>query len=482
MPTVDSSIIQKNTKFRAAYTDRTFNDKMYGLVRKDGVLAGLQVSRLNSTELQISAGAFIQQGLIVEILDAVTISVPAFALPWTIYGYSEDSQNESPVSVAVAASGSEPAGVVVFATTEDGDIFENVHQLSISTIRQELDDLEAEFRPRQNMLTNGGFELQNALKGSSFIYAGPCVDGWEADNLSGLGLGSRVDLDTDPDESMAGGACLKLTSQSYEDAGSTLPDGTEVPAAVYSSARIWQAIPNYKEYLGRTLTLSVFLRLPEGHDDQLHDLEIAFYGSNLGNPGFSDTPVDKVSYVIPSYTLTQSWQQFTVTGLIENVNQGLEAYPLPAFPGIAVHIAYVNSEPSGSDITEDKVLIDQAMLYLGDIANPVFFPVPREEDWLAAEGLFEGTLLDFAKAGMSTDLAYVLQHHGLFRSKKRSIPSIGVAGISVSEEGAAFSVNSQANYDKIFEATSLEEYKLMVQKLITGYRPGRVQATVRAQD
>jgi len=332
------------------------------------------------------------------------------------------------------------------------------------------------------MLVNAGFELENTLKGSAFVFDGPCVDGWQAENLSGKGSGSRVDLILDPTQAMAGGACLQLTSESYEDPGATLPDGSSYPAGVYSSARIFQSIPGYQEFLNRMLTLSVFLRLPPGQTDQLHDLEIAFYGSDLGGPGFSDTPVDKVSCVIPAYTLTQSWQQFTVSGQIVNVNAGLAGYPLPAFPGIAARIAYVNSEPDGSLITTDKVLIDQAMLYLGEVVNPVFFPVPRDQDWLAAEGLFEGTLLDQAHTGMATDLAYLLRLHRLFRSKKRSIPSIGVASLVVSEEGSAFSVNSQANYDKIFEATSLEEYRLTVQKLISGYRPGRVQATVRAQD
>lgn len=481
MPQVDPSIIQKNTKFRAAYTDKTFNDKVYGLVRRDGVLAGLQVSRLNSTQLAVTAGAFLQLGLIVEILDEVVLPVPVFAFPWTIYAYSEDSQNESPVSIAVAQSGSQPAGVVILATTQDGNLFDMVHQLSIDSIRNELDGLEAEFRPRQNMLTNAGFELDNPLKGDVFLFDGPCVDGWQAENLSGKGPGSRVDLALDPTAAMAGGACLQLTSQSYEDPGASLPDGSTYPAGVYSSARIFQSIPSYREFVNRTLTMSVFLRLPAGHADQLHDLELAFYGADLGGPGFSDTPVDKVSYVIPAYTLTQSWQQFTVSGKIVNLNKGLAAYPLPAFPGIAVRIGYVNSEPDASPITTDKVLIDQCMLYLGEVVDPVFFPVPRDLDWLMAEGLFEGTLLDEARPGMSTDLAYVLGLHKSFRTKKRSIPSVGVAGISVSEEGAAFSVNSQANYDKIFEATSLDEYRLLVQKLFSGYRPGRVQATIRAQ-
>src|SRR5579872_5682376 len=132
---VDPSIIQKNTQFRAAYTDKTFNDKMYGLVRRDGVLAGLQVSRLNNTQILVTAGAFIQQGLIVEILDEVKLPVPAFPFPWSVYGYSEDSQNTSPVSIAVAQQGLEPAGVVILGTTQDGNLYDMVHQLSIDSLR-----------------------------------------------------------------------------------------------------------------------------------------------------------------------------------------------------------------------------------------------------------------------------------------------------------------------------------------------------------
>lgn len=481
MPQVDPANIEKNVKFRAAYTDRTFNDKMDGLVRRDGVLAGLQVSAFSSTELKVTAGAFLQEGLIVEMTSDLIMDTPVVALPWTVYGYSDDSENSSPVTIAVATSGSEPAGSVILATSEGGELFEMSHQLSIKAIREELDLLEADPKPRINLLTNPGFELIHPKKGIVFTMQGPCMDGWTAENLSNTGGSSQVEVTVDPDETRQGGAAALLTSESYSDPGGTNPDGTTYPAAVYSTASIWQSLDGYEEYIGKDLTLAVWLKLRDSHAEQLHDMEISIYGSSIGGPGFSDTPVDKASYVIPSYTLTHSWQLFKVTAKIENLNAGLAAYPLPAFPGISIRVAYVNSEPDGSSITTDEVLIDEAMLYLGDVSDPSFSPVPREQDWLAAESLFEAATLEEIRTGASTDLEYVMGVGGRFRTKKQGVPTVSYELLEVTQEGSPESLNSEADYDKLVEAPSSEEYRLRVSKLIAGYRPSRVKAVIRAQ-
>lgn len=480
MGQIDTASIKKNTKFSAAYTSKTFNDKMDGLVRRDGVLAGLQVSRFSSTKIRITAGAFIQKGLIVEMTAEYLLDAPGFALPWSVYIYSDDSQETSPVTIGVATSGTEPAGVVVLATTEDGITYVMPTQVSVLSMRTDLDAIQADKRSKINLLVNPGFELVNPLKGSLFIMQGPCVDGWQAENLTNRSANSKASLVTTAGETRGGGA-LKLESEAYADAGAVLPDGSSYPAGVYSSARIWQLIDGYEDLVGRDLTLSVFLRLPTGHAAQLHDLEIAFYGSSLGSPGFSDTPVDKVSYVIPSYTLSQEWQQFTVRGKIVNLNKGLVAVPLPAFPGISVRVAFVNSEPVASPVTIDKVEIDDCMLYLGDITDPAFSPVQPALDWLRAEELFEGHTLDDLFEGGSTDLEYIMGVSRPFRSKKASTPSIGMDVTVVNEDGAALGVNSQASYDKIVTATSREEFRLRVSKLRAAYRPSRVKTVIRAQ-
>lgn len=480
MGQVDTANIKKNTKFNAAYTSKTFNDKMDGLVRRNGVLAGLQVSRFSSTKLKVTPGAFIQAGLIVEMSAEYLLDSPGFAFPWTVYGYSDDSQDTSPVTIGVVTTGSEPAGVVVLATSDDGLTFVMPTQISILSMREDIDALQVDKRSKINLLVNPGFELVNPLKGTAFIMQGPCVDGWTAENLTNRAPNSKVELVATAGETR-GGETLKMTSESYADAGASLPDGSSYPAGVYSSARIWQSIDGYEDLVGRDLTLSVFLRLPPGQTDQLHDLEISIYGSSLGGPGFSDTPVDKLSYVIPSYTLAQEWQQFTIRGKIVNLNKGLVGYPLPAFPGISIRVAYVNSEPVGSPITTDKVEIDDCMLYLGDVTDPAFSPVQPAIDWLRAEELFEGHVLDELFEGGSSDLEYLMGASRQFRSKKQSTPSIGIDEVVVSEDGAALGVNSQASYDKIVAATSREEFRLRVSKLRAGYRPSRIKTVVRAQ-
>lgn len=481
MPQVPTINIEKNVRFNKSYTAKTFNRKMYGFYRRDGILEGLAVSKISPSLLEVAIGAFMQTGIIVELLAEFQLPVPGLAFPWTAYAYTDDELNYSPVTIAIATTGTEPAGVVVLATSDDGDTWVAEQPISIKGIDQRITDLESQQLLRNNLLVNAGFELQNVLKGAAFLMPGPCVDGWSADNLTDKAAGSRVDLVTDLTQTRRGGACLKLTSEAYADPGASLPDGSSYPAGVYSSARIWQAIDGYEEMLGEDMTLSIWLRLPVGQANQLHDIEIALYGSSLGAPGFSDTPVDKLDYVIPAFTLTQNWQQFTLRGKIVNLNTGLAAVPLPAVPGLAVRVAYIHVDPVGTPVSTDKVLVDDCMLYQGNVETPVFFPLLREVDWVQAEGLFEGSQIDRVMLGSSSDILFALGEGETFRTKKRSVPTVSYDVLVVSEEGSGLDVNNESSYDKILEATSLEDYRLQVSKLVGGYRPTRIQTTIRAQ-
>jgi hypothetical protein len=482
MPQVPVIDVGKHTSYDAAYTDTTFNTDREELVRISGVLEGLQVSKiLPANIIQVTAGAWIQNGLIIELTDDFEFPVPLVAFPWTVYGLSDDSVPTSPTTVDVTTTSLVPVGAVPLASSPDGVNWTMVHQLSIKSIRQDLDLLEVESRQRFNLLCNGGFELIQPSKPTTFIFPGPVLDGWRADNLSDLAPASKVLLVTDPTQVQVGGGALELDSESWNDPGGFNPDGSPRTAAVVSDARIWQSIDGYESLLGVDCTFLVSLRLPTGQPAQLGDIEIAFYGSSLGTPGWSDTPVDKVSLVIPSGTLTSVWQTFMVSGQINNLNAGLVAAPLPAFPGISVRVAYVNTEPAGSPIVTDKVLIDSAMFFTGIVPGPVFFPIMRALDWEMAERTYESQTVETVGPGGATDTEYVLAKKTPFRTKKQGIPSLSYQSLVVNEEGSAFTVNNQAAYAKIFVAESTDEFRALVSKLIGGFRPTRMVALVRAQ-
>src|SRR3990172_3610872 len=216
MPQVPTANILKNVKFAAAYTSLTFNRKNDAFYRISGVLDGMQVSRVNPTDINV---------------------------------------------------------------------------------------IENERKVRTNLICNAGFELIHAAKPSLFIFPGPAMECWQADNLTDKAAGSKVEIITDPAQTVRGGAAVKLTSQSYFDPGGVQPDLTTLPAAIRSNARIFQPIDGYKELVGEPLTLAVGLRLPPASLVQVHDLQISIYGSSLGTPGFSDTPVDKARLVIPAGSL-----------------------------------------------------------------------------------------------------------------------------------------------------------------------------------
>jgi len=480
MATVPTGDRTKNVKFAAAYTSLTFNLAKDAFYRRNGVLDGMEVSGLGPTQIEIKSGAFIQRGIVVDLLVDFVIPAPVFAFPWVVYAHTDDEVATSPVDIAVAEEGSEPAGVVILSRTEDGDTWENVKEISIKSLREDIDDLENERKVRFNLLCNAGFELFNPAKGDAFVFPGPSLDCWNADNLSDKAPGSRLDLISDSQVLRGGGGAL-LTSESYEDPGGLQPDGSTRPARVVSNARIWQTLENYREFLGEELTLGVSLRLPTGHPDQLHDIEISFYGANLGTVGFSDTPVDKVHFIIPNATLTQNWQKFFVSGVISNLNTGLAAVPLAAAPGISVRIAFINVEPSGFPTAVDKVLIDDVMLYQGSIDDPVFFPTHPAQDWKRAETHFEAQAAELVQMGGSTDTEYKLGQRIPFRTRKMNIPTVSFEDLEVTEEGSPFSLNSEASYDKLVLAETSEEYLAQVSKPIAGFRPYRVKTLMRAQ-
>jgi len=483
MAQVPTSEIEKITEFKAAYTSKTFNKKNFAFYRIDGVLEGMDVSEANPTQLRITAGAFIQRGIVIELLTDFLVDQPGFGFPWTIYADTGDEASSTPTFIAVAPSGSEPTGVVILGTTEDGDTFVLPKKISIKEICNTIQDLENTQRVRRNFLCNAGFELINPFKGLSFVFPGPVMDCWEADNLTDKASGSVLAVTTDPLQTLRGGAAILLESEKYLDPGGLQPDLTSLPARVRSNARIYQSVEGYQDLVGEPLTFACSLRLPPGHAAQLHDLEISIYGSAIGTPGFSDTPVDKFSFVIPAATLSQNYQRFFVQGTIVNLNAGVVTVPLPALPGITARVAFINSEPDTFPVGEiDKVLIDDCVLYQGAIDNPSFFPIPAAVDWLRAESTFEAQNFEKAELGMSTDLDYLLAGKVPFSSKKRGIPTVSTDGLVVNEDGSAFATNSSGSYTPGFMATGRNEYRGRVAKLIAGFRPARVETVVRAQN
>ncbi len=483
MPQVPTSQIDKVTKFQAAYTSLTFNKKNFAFYRIDGVLEGMDIVDGGAGLLKATAGAFIQQGIIVELLSDFSFPEPVFAFPWTVYAMTDDEVSSSPTTIDVAQSGSEPAGVIILATTDDGVTFVIPKKISIKEICAKIQTLENERKIRRNFLCNAGFELVNPFKGTIFIFPGPSVDCWQADNLTDKAPGSKVELTTVSTETLRGGASLKMTSEKYLDPGGLQPDGSTLPARVRSNARIYQPIEGHPCLIGEPLTFACSLRLPPSHGEQLHDLEIAIYGSSIGTPGFSDTPVDKFSFVIPAHTLSQAYQQFFVHGTIVNLNVGVAAVPLPAMPGITVRIAYINSEPDTFPVGEiDRVLVDDCVLYMGTVENPQFFPIPAAVDWLRAESQFEAMNVELIQFGMSTDLEYRLGAKIPFSSKKRGLPTVSIEDLFVTDDGSALATNSEADYSKVFMSTSRNEHRALVTKLITGFRPARISTLLRAQN
>lgn len=482
MPQVPTPQIDKNVKFQAAYTSLTFNKKNLGFYRMDGVLEGMDVSSFSPTAILVTLGAFIQRGIIVELLSNFVFNKPGFALPWAVYANTDDEFLASPTTIDVAPIGSLPVGVVVLATTEDGDTWVLPKKISIKEIVGRLDSMENERKVRTTFLCNGGFELLQIAKGLDFQMPGPVMDGWQADNLSDKAPGSRIDIITDPLQTLRGGAGILLTSENYLDPGGPAPIGPPLPPRVLGNARIYQFIPHYKDLIGETLTFAVSLRLPPGHPSQLHDLEIAVYGSSLGGPGWSDTPVDKFDLVIPAASLSQNWQKFWVHATINNLNTGVAAAPLPAFPGISVRVAYIDSQPAAFPTgVIDKVLIDDAMLYMGTVENPVFFPLTPALDWLMAERLFEAEEFEMNTLGQSTDIEYLQGGTRNFKSKKGTPPSMSHDAIVVAEDGSALATNVEAGYLKLLGAVGRDEYLFRVAKAIGGFRPARLRALVRSQ-
>jgi hypothetical protein len=483
MPLVPVVQIDKNVKFQAAYTSLTFNRKNLAFYRIDGVLDGMDVSAFGATQLRVTLGAFIIRGIIVELLSDFIFTKPGFGFPWTVYAYTDDEVLTSPTTIAVAPSGSEPAGVVIVGTTEDGDTWVLPKKISIKHLVGDIIEIENERKVRRNYLCNAGFELLQVAKGITFIFPGAAMDGWQADNLTDKAPGSGLEIVTDSAQTLRGGAALLMKSEEYLDPGGVQPDLTVLPPRVRSNARIYQQIEGYRELIGEPMTLGVSLRLPPGHLMQLHDLEVSFYGSSIGTPGFSDTVVDKFSFVIPMATLTQNYQRFWVHGAINNLNTGVAAAPLPAMPGITVRIAYINSEPDSFPVgAVDKVLIDDVMFYMGTIDDPVFFPVQRAVDWLQAEHFFEAQNHELLQLAMSTDIEYRLGEKVPFTSKKKGLPTVSIEDIVVNEDGSAFATNSEAAYSKVFMSTGQNEYRGIVTKNIGGFRPARVNTLVRAQN
>jgi hypothetical protein len=482
MPQVPTSQVEKNVKFQAAYTSLTFNKKNFAFYRIDGVLEGMDIVPGGAGLLKATAGAFIQRGIIVELLTEFSFAVPAFAFPWTIYATTDDEVPASPTTIDVAPSGSEPAGVVILATTEDGDTFDLPKKISIKELCLKIEDLENERKIRRNFLCNAGFELLNPFKGTDFIFPGSAMDCWQADNLSDKAPGSKLSVIADSVQTVRGGAAVQMDSEAYLDPGGVQPDLSVLPARVRSNARIYQSIEGYECLIGEPITIAVSLRLPPGQTEQLHDLEVAVYGSSIGTPGFSDGPVDKFSLVIPNHTLSQNYQLFFVQGTITNLNDGVAAIPLPAFPGISMRIAYIDSAPDTFPVGAiDKVLIDDCMLYMGTVDLPEFFPIPRAVDWARAEYTFEAGNLELLQLGMSTDLEYRLGQSQPWSTKKKGLPTISFDELEVTEDGSPFSQNDEASYSKIFLATDRNQWRAMVTKLIGGFRPSRMKTVVRAQ-
>lgn len=482
MPQVPTGNIQKSVKFAAAYTSSTFNKKNDAFYRMSGVLDGMQLFLVGGGNIQVTPGAFIQQGIIVDLTADFLVPVPGGPLPWTIYAVTDDEVGNSPTNIAAVTSGLEPPGVVIIGTTADGVNFVLPRQISIKGLRRDMDSVLDQAKVRTQLLCNAGFELVNPDLVAPFTFPGQVMDGWRADNLSDKAPNSKVELITDPLQTLQGGVAVKLTSQSYNDPGGVNPDASIRPAAVRSNARIWQALEGYRELVGQKLTIAVSLRLPTGSPGQLHDLELAIYGSSIGTPGFSDTPVDKVSVIIPTATLTTTaWKKFFITAVITNLNTGVASPAYPAFPGISFRVGYVNTEPAGFPITQDSVLIDDAMVYQGDIEDPAFFTRVRAVDWLHAEESFEAQTYELCQLGQSTDLEYRLGGRYSFRTRKARVPTIGYSAPVVNEDGAALSVNNQAAYGKLFVADEVGGYKGVVSKLIGGFRPARLNAKMRAQ-
>lgn len=477
MPQVPTGDISKSVKFQAAYTSLTFNSAKDAFYRISGVLDGMKVSSIGSSQVEIKAGAFIQAGIVVDLAVDFLIPFPALPFPWSAIAVTDDEVPNSPTTISIVETASVPVGVIVLATTDDGVTWVQSKQISIKSIRAELTDIEQEVKVRRNRACNAGFELINPTKGTNFPVSGRVMDCWSADFL--VSGSSEIDVTTDPALTRRGGAAVNMKSLMFADPGGTNPDGGTRPAANRSKVRIWQTIEGYEDFLGEAFTLSVFLRLPPSQAAQLHDLEIAIYGSNNGAPGFSDTAVDKVGLVIPAGTLRQVYQQFTVSGSITNLNAGLVAAPLPATPGISIRIAYVHQEPTALPLTTDEVLIDDVMLYSGTIANPVFFPIPRAVDWLRAEELFESQTFEMVGLGGQTDVEYRMGKRVPFRGRKRGIPTVAFQAIEVVEDGQT--ANNEAAYGKAFSADSAEEFTGLVSKAIGGFRPARVKALVRIQ-
>jgi hypothetical protein len=482
MPQVPTPLIDKNVRFQAAYTSLTFNKKNLAFYRMDGVLQGMDVTSFSPTTILVSLGAFIQRGIIVELLNNFLFNKPGYGFPWAVYATTDDEYLPSPTTIDVAPLASVPAGVVVLGTTEDGETWVLPAKISIKEIMNRLLSLENERKVRTNLLCNGGFELIQTAKGMDFQMPGPAMDGWQADNLSDKAPGSRLDIITDPVQTLRGGAAVKLTSENYLDPGGPQPVGPPLLPRVLGNARLHQFVTNYKELIGEPLTLGVSLRLPPGHVMQLHDLEISIYGSSIGTPGYSDTPVDKFDLVIPTGTLSQNWQKFWLHGTINSVNTGLVIPATPAFPGISVRIAYINSEPAAFPTgVIDRVMVDDVMLYMGTVENPAYFPLPPALDWLMAERLFEAEQYDLNQLGQATDIEYKLGEERPYRTKKLTPPSVSHDLIDVGEDGAPLAVNAEAGYGKLIVSTGRDEYSLKVSKADAGFRPARLKALVRSQ-
>ena len=134
MPQVPTPLIDKNVRFQAAYTSLTFNKKNFAFYRMNGVLEGMDVFSFSPTTIMVTLGAFIQRGIIVELLNNFVFNKPGFAFPWTVYATTDDEFLASPTTIDVAPSGSVPAGVVPLATTNDGDTWVLPKKISIKEI------------------------------------------------------------------------------------------------------------------------------------------------------------------------------------------------------------------------------------------------------------------------------------------------------------------------------------------------------------
>jgi hypothetical protein len=269
-----------------------------------------------------------------------------------------------------------------------------------------------------NILVNGGFEVWQRGVGPFTTDGLYTADMWKLT----VGSGATIQISKESTEIYSGIYSLKMNR------------------TVVGSASSWvqQVVENYKDYIGKTVSVSVMVKTSVASTFKL---------------GLTDGVTDTESSF---HTGGGGWEKLTITKTISlSATQiRLRVY---ALAGGSTGIVYV----------------DNAMLVLG--SKPVdFTPLQPADDFERCQRYYEEGRYYLEGRGRDHDSAYVCGGASRFNTRKASAPTITVSTWIIREEGSATDV--QASYGKYTGNYGLGQLYTAASKAAGGSLPSYCQA------